>query len=551
MTQGLRALPGWRGSVRDYGLGAGAVGKRRVGFAGCSKSGTTGTPYKFKSQAEMLTELEIGTAVEQLSDLFIDAVDKEKRERSIDEVIYFEIDPAGETPAVAGVVDVTGAAGDIGLNGTVTTGGTPWHNRTYAIKVTKAGDIGTAYYQLCRNYEVPDEEHRVWEPEKRFLETAAGPPKECQIFLEEPGTGYYVKFTQAAVPAPDDFDEDDIFVWTSQAAIPTTAKAIAAINELAAWRSDELGIGGPSDITIIGCDQVFANTDWDDVHAIPTAEWDDNMHPVHVVCSIALATLSGSPATYQIDTWITAAVDESETYRQTTLPANEDINGGISLCSTWLLRETPIDNSRQVRHQNGSIVGQLARSELHWSLGRPNKFNFRGAYEVYPWNSEIDNMRRKPAENLEHYRTSLLVNDGHFLQPFKRPGAAKIVLSDSFAMCDDNSDYFLIEYYRVAAAWVGPVARVWFVPYTQEPGVSSADCVLLQSEFTEDILKPNIVDPNEPHDAEFKPFDDASISISAPADVLVTRTLEFEWYIVPVGSKRALEGFVQLVPEIT
>jgi hypothetical protein len=199
-----------------------------------------------------------------------------------------------------------------------------------------------------------------------------------------------------------------------------------------------------------------------------------------------------------------------------------------------------------VRHQCGAVLGQAIRSRWHWDVGWVEKFGFRGATAVYPWNSRIDNMTVKPSESALENRTAILSNDGHVLAAFPRTGfAVKVVTSDFWAMADNTSDYFKAPYYRVVGG-THVVLRNWFTPHTREPGLSSNDAAQLEAEAQATVMKPRIVDPSKIGDAIAKPYNDAKISIWAEADVLVTERLDYALLIEPTGSKRQLSGWTQL-----
>lgn len=541
MALGKRDLAGFIPNIKDHGLGATIGTGGRCGFAGVSKGGTAGQFYEFKSAADMLATLERGPAVEQLLDLFDDGYDPLEPALGVRSVIYREIDVGSNVgTASVPVHDGTGTATAVTEDAGVYE---PRLNRSYAIEVTVGGAIGTARYKLCRNYDVVDPEHRVWGDEYKFVVTTTGPPAKSRIYVEEAAGGTYIEFTDSTTPDTD-FVVGDVWHWDTTAAAADTTSVEAALLALAQWRdAGGNGIGGTGDITLIGCDRQFADTVWDDVHQIATDEWDDNIHPVQFVISVEAPTKSGTPLTYQIDTWVTGVVADSEAYRTATIPTNSLLNGALCLNAVYMLR--PTTDGPQVRHQCGAVLGQKVRARWHWDVGWVERFGFRGALAVYPWNSLTDNMSIKsgvPEEN----RTATLNTDGHVLVAWPRAGhIRKIVTDTDWAMCDLTSDYFKAPYYRVVGG-IHVVLRAWFAVLAREPGISSNDAAALEAEINGTIVSPRIVDPNKPKDAIPKPFNDAHISVWAEEDVLVTEELDYSLQIVPVGSKHQLTGYTQL-----
>jgi hypothetical protein len=550
MTEGLRTLPGFIPTIREGGLGAGAGLGGRCGFAGVSKDVAAGTFVSLKSAADVKEKLGRGPAVEQLLDFFEDGFDGADQKLSVQEVIYREIDPTGGTAANIGQ---TAGAGNSG-NATVAVGGTPWLDRVYNIEVTQGGEVGAARYKICRNYGVVDIDHQIWSEELKFVVTDTTSPQKCQIYLEaaieDPDNGAYIEFTEDTTAT--DFVAGDNWTITATAVVPTQANVEGAITALAQWRDTAgNGLGGTGDISFIGCDQQVApgtnQVNWKNIHQIATDEWDNNIHPVQIIVSVDECDTTGAPAEYDIDTWVSTVVSETETYRGTTIPGNDLLNGALVINAVYLLRDLPRWlGGAQVRHQGGAVLGQALRSPWHWDIGWVEKYGFRGGLAVYPWNSKTDNMTVKPLESALENRTATLTNDGHVLAAFPRAGTAvKIVTSDFWAMAETTSDYFKAPYYRIVGG-THVVLRTWFTPYTREPGISADDAAALEAEIQGTVLKPRIVDPSKPGDAIAKPYNDAKITVWAEADVLVTEELDYALVIVPTGSKRQLTGWTQL-----
>jgi hypothetical protein len=542
---GKRDLKGFIPNIKDRGLGATLGDGGRVGFCGLSKGGVAGTFYELASVSDVVSNLVRGDGVDQLIDLFDDGYDQAEPAQSVKKVIYYEIDPAGGAAAVPGTPALT--AGGTGT-ATCASGGTPYRTRSYCIKITATGNIGdgVARYSLCRNYDVVDTSHQVWEEEKIFPTTTIGPPQKCKIFIEGVNEGNYVEFTEGV---GNDFVEGDLWTWNTVPGLPTVPKTTAAVQALASWRDAGMnGIGGTADISTIGCDRAVASTDWDDFHAIATAEWNDNLHPVQIVLSTIMATKT--LGVYVIDTagadWLPTLIADSVTYRTATIPTNGDLNGALELSAIYqLVDKQSNQDGAQVRHRCGSIVGMKARARWqinpHWTA----RFPFKGGKAIYPWNSKVDNMTKKagaPDEN----RTARLSKDGHFVVAWPSQGALTVLSIDNeWAMADPLSDYFLAPYYRVIGG-THVLLRCWFNGIAGSPGISSNDAAGLQKEINATILKPRTVDPNKPGDAEEKPYDAAQITVWAEADVLVTQQLQYSLAIVPVGSKYQLYGYSQL-----
>jgi hypothetical protein len=552
MTEGLRTLPGFIPTIRDGGLGAGLGLGGRCGFAGVSKDVTEGTFVSLKSASDVRENLGRGPAVEQLLDLFEDGYDREDQTLTVQEVIYLECDTTGDTTAT---IDSTADGGNSG-NATDAAGGTPWLDRIYNIKVTQGGEVGTARYKICRNYDVVDLEHQVWSEELKFVMTAEGPPMKSKIYLEapleSPDEGAYVEFTEDTTAT--DFEEGDNWTITTTPLIPSQASIETAITALTQWRDAAgNGLGGTGDITLIGCDQEIAasGTNWEDIHQIATDEWDNNIHPVQIIISVTECDTTGTPEVYDIDNWVDGLVTATETYRATTIPGSDLLNGALVINGIYALRDLPNWlGGPQVRHQCGAVLGQAIRSRWHWDVGWVEKFGFKGATAVYPWNSKTDNMTVKPGEAALENRTAELTNDGHVLVAFPRTGVGvKIVTSDFWAMADSQSDYFKAPYYRIVGG-THVVMRTWFQPLTREPGVSSNDAAAIQAEIQGTILKPRTVDPSKPGDPIEKPYNSAKVTVWAEADVLVTEELDYALLIEPTGSKRQLTGWAQLRPNV-
>jgi len=550
MTLGKRDLKGFVPSIKDRGLGAKPGDGGRAGFAGISKGGDKTLFYEFKSLADAVATLVRGPAVDQLTDFFDDGYDPKEPSLSVKSVVYREIDPTGGTAAAPGTPLLT--AGGTGT-GTCTSGGVPYRERTYCIKITASGNIGagTVRYRLCRNYDVVDVNHQYWEPEQRMAVTAVGPPAKCKIFLEDPGSGNFVEFTDNVVPAGS-FVVGDLWTWTTAPALPTVAKTVAALTDLAQWRdAGNNGIGGAGDITMIGTDRPFASADWDDVHAIATYQWNNNIHPVQFVISTPLAVKA--LGLYVIDAaaadWAPQLVTDSLTYRVTTIPTNSALNGALEVSVVWGLTDKSTNqDGPQVRHKCGSILGMKARGRWHWNIHWTDRFPFVGMKAVYPWNSPSDNMTIKAASP-ENNRLAVLSVDGHFITAVPGEGyVVAITVDNEWAMADLLSDYFLGPYFRIVGA-THITERVYFAAAVNgagSPGISSNDAVVLEAEMNAVILKPRTVDPNKSGDSVIKPYNAANIHIWAESDVLVTQTLVFSQVIVPTGSKRQLAGYTQL-----
>lgn len=548
MVLGKRDLKGFITSIRDRGLGATPGQGGRVGFCGVSKSGLATTFYEFKSPADVVSTLGRGPAVDQLLDLFDDGYDSKEPSLSVKSVIYREIDPAGGTAFSFGVPALTGTG-----TGTAVSAGQPYRDRTYCIRITQAGSIGagTVRYQLCRNYDVVDPAHRVWETEQAMPITVAGPPAQSRIYMEEPNAGTYINFTDNAVPAGS-FVLGDLWIWTTAPALPTVANTVAAVTALAQWRdAGNNGIGGTGDITIIGCDRPVAAADWDDFHAVATYQWNNNLHPVQIVLSTPIATKAGG--LYVIDTimtdWLPALVAASQLYRITTIPTNAALNGALELSALWGLTNRPTNqDGPQMRHKCGSIVGMKARARWHWNIHWTDRFPFLGLTAVYPWNSLTDNMTTKAATP-DNNRLAQLSVDGHFVVGVPGEGNIVTITADNeWAMADMLSDYFLAPYFRIVGA-THVVERVWFAAAVNgagSPGISSNDAAALEAEMNAVILKPRTVDPDKSGDSVIKPYNAAAIHIWAESDVLITQTLMYSQRIVPTGSKYQLEGYSQL-----
>lgn len=545
MALGKRDLAGFIANIKDRGLGAQPGQGGRPGFAGVSKGGDKTLFYEFTSVADVVATLVRGPAVDQLIDLFDDGYDPQEPALSIKSVVYREIDPTGGTVADPGTPTKTGTG-----TGTGAAGGTPYRERTYAVKISNSSYIGAGdlRYQLCRNYDVVDPAHLYWEPEQRMVVTTAGPPAKSKIYLEEPNGGNWVEFTDNVVPAGS-FVAGDIWTWTTAPALPTVAKTVTAVRDLASWRDGaNNGIGGYGDETLIGCDRPAASTDWDDFHDVATDEWNDNIHPVQIVLSTPLAVKAAG--LYVIDTvaadWLPKLIEDSATYRNATIPTNSYLNGALGLSAIWLLTDKSSNqDGPQLRHKCGSLLGMAARGRWHWNVGWVERFKFSGAKAVYPWNSKADNMTTKsgvPKEN----RTARLSRDGHFLVAWPRSGALAIIgVDNGWAMADPLSDYFKLAYFRVVGG-IHVVMCSWFNTVVGAPGISSNDAAVLEAEMTSVLIKPRTVDPNKSGDSIVKPFNQARLRIWAEDDVLVTEQLQYSLMIVPVDSKYQLAGYSQL-----
>ena len=543
---GYDDLAGFIPTIRDYGLGAGAGIGGRVGFAGKSLSGNPVLFYEFRNMGEARAVLGIGPAVEQLEDLFDEGFSSEDRELNLKSVIYREIDPTTEAAATATVDD----AAVVG-NSTWAAGATlPELDRTYGILITRGCDDlddNVAQYLLCRNYDVVDVNHRVWEGPYTMISNAAGV---VTLFLETTGApGATVVGTTGAVP---DLVVGDIITIVHTAPVPTVVATQRAIQDLVEWR-DPLGlpIGGTSDITMIGTDQEQLVATWDEIHAIATNEWNNNFNPCWIVFSVPQCAKVGLLGTaYNIAPWILLNEGSSNVYRGVTIPGNNLLNGAISVSAIWALRQTSVgvpggQNTMVVRHQAGAVLGQAARSRWHWDIGRLKKFNLKRTTYIYPWNSDLDNMTFDGANEAER-RTSLL-NNQHFLMAWPRVGYLRRIAVDSFwAMCDNLSDYFKQPYYRIVGG-THVVMRIWFNNYVRAPGISSNDAAFLESACNAEVIRPRIVDPQRMTDPEIKPYQDAYIDIWALPDVLVTEEFNYGIRIVPTGSLHQLTGWTQLV----
>lgn len=544
---GYDDLAGFVPEIRDYGLGAGMGVGGRVGFAGASLTGDPTLFYQFTNMAQVRAALTRGPAVEQLEDLFDEGFSTEDRELNVQTVVYREMDRTGigvGTEAVdpAGFIgDATWAVGGVVL---------PALDRIYGILFITGEALladNLAQYMICRNYDVVDVNHRVWEGPYTLIEDAI--PGTATINLEAPGAGPTIVGTTVG---PADVDVDDLIIVTHTAPVPTLPLTQQAVQDLAEWR-DALGlpIGGTDDISMIGTDQAQALATWDEMHAIATNEWNNNFHPCWIVFSVPQCTLVGAAGTdYDIDTWVDLCVADAALYRGVTIPANDALNGAISVSSIWALRQTSVgapggQNAMIVRHQTGAILGQAARARWHWDIGRLKKFNLKRTSYIYPWNNELDNMTFDGANEAE-FRTTR-INNERMITAFPRIGYLRRIAVDSFwAMCDNLSDYFKQPYFRVVGA-IQVVARIWFNNYVRAPGLSSNDAAALEAACNAEIIRPRIVDPKRPADPDIKPFDDAYINVWAEPDVLITEVFNYGLRIVPTGSLHQLTGWTQLV----
>jgi hypothetical protein len=544
---GYDDLAGFVPTVRDYSLGAGMGIGNRVGFAGSSRDADPTLFYEFRNVAEARATLGLGPALEQIDDLFDEGFSSEDRELNVQSVIYREIDRAGITIATESC-DFTGVTGvSTWAVGAVTL---PALDRTYGILITRGCtdlDDNIAEYLICRNYDVVDPNHRVWEGPYTMISDGAGG---VMIYLETPGAPGPTVDGTTGVGA--DLNVDDLIIVVHTAPVPTAALTQQAVQDLAEWR-DATGnpIGGTEDITMIGTDQAQLLATWDEIHAIATNEWNNNLHPCWIVFSVPQCGLTGALGTnYDIDTWIVLNEGSSNTYRNVTIPANADLNGAISVSTIWHLRQTSVgvpggQNAEIVRHQAGAILGQAARGRWHWDVGWLRKFNLKRTTYVYPWNSELDNMTFDGTNPAEERTTRL--NNQHLITAWPRVGYLRRICIDSFwAMADTISDYFKMPYYRIVGA-THVVMRIWFNNYVRAPGISSNDAAFLEATCNAEVIRPRIVDPLRMADPEIKPYNDAYINIWALPNVLVTEEFNYGLRIVPTGSLHQLTGWTQLV----
>lgn len=541
---GYAELAGFVPNIRDYGLGAGMGIGGRCGFAGKSFSGDPTLFYEFHNMAEVRAALARGPAVEQLEDLFDEGFSSQDRELNVQTVVYREISPVGEAAGTE-AVDSTGVTGDA----TYAVGGVtmPSLDRTYALLISRADAAlanNVAQYMLCRNYDVVDVSHRVWEGPYTIIEDAV--PGTSTIYFEAPNAGPTLVITAVG---PGDFDLDDLIIVTHTAPIPTVALTETALTDLASWR-DALGnpIGGTADISIIGTDQPRLLATWDEIHQIATDEWNNNFHPILFIISVPqCGKVAGS---YDIDTWVALQVASAAAYRGVTIPTNTLLNGALSVSSIWVLRQTSVgvsggNNAMIVRHQAGALVGQAIRGRWHWDIGWLSRYNLEKSTYVYPWNSQVDNMTFDGTNEAE-YRTTR-INDEHMLTAWPRPGMLRRIAVDSFwAMADLLSDYFKAPYFRIVGG-THVVMRIWFNNYVRAPGLSSNDAALLEAACNGEVIRPRIVDPSRQGDPVFKPYNDAYINIFAESDVLTTEEFDYGIRIVPTGSLHQLTGWTQLV----
>ncbi|GAF85363.1 unnamed protein product, partial [marine sediment metagenome] len=181
---GYDDLAGFVPTIRDYGLGAGMGVGGRVGFAGSSRDGDPLVFAEFRNVAEARATLGLGPALEQIEDLFDEGFSSQDRELNLQSVIYREIDRTGigvgtEVCDFTGVVGVaTWAVGAVTL---------PALDRTYGILITRGCNLlddNIAEYLICRNYDVVDVNHRVWEGPYTMISDGAG---NVMIYLETPG----------------------------------------------------------------------------------------------------------------------------------------------------------------------------------------------------------------------------------------------------------------------------------------------------------------------------------------------------------------------------
>jgi len=545
---GYDDLAGFIPFIRDYGLGAGMGVGGRVGFAGSSLAGDPLVFYQFHNMAEVRAALTRGPAVEQLEDLFDEGFSSEDRDLNVQTVVYREIDRTGIAVATE-VVDMLGVTGDA----TYAVGGAPLPalDRTYALLITRADALlanNVAQYMLCRNYDVVDVNHRVWEGPYTIIEDVV--PGTSTIQLEAPAAGPTLVVTGVG---PGDFDLDDLIIVYHTAPVPTAALTATAVQDLAEWR-DALGlpIGGTEDISMIGTDQPQLLATWDELHAIATNEWNNNFNPCWIVFSVPQCPLVGGVpgAAYEIDVWVDLQVASAALYRGVTIPTNDDLNGAISVSSIWALRQTSVgvpggQNAMIVRHQAGAILGQAARARWHWDIGRLKKFNLKRTTYIYPWNGELDNMTFDGVNEAEYRSTR--INEEHMLMAWPRIDYLRRIAIDSFwAMCDNLSDYFKQPYYRIVGA-TQVVLRIWFNNYVRAPGLSSNDAAMLEAACNAEVIRPRIVDPKRLADPDIKPYNDAYVNMWAEPDVLVTEVFNYGLRIVPTGSLRQLTGWTQLV----
>lgn len=549
---GLDGLVGFIPAIQDQSLGTRPGGTKRCGFAGASMDQTfaAGVFVELNSSDDVIRLLGRGPAVDQLLQLFEDGADPIERRRAIETVIYKEIDDSGGV-AASTAVDVTGVTG----SATAAVLGTPWLDRVYIIEVMEGGDIGVAKYRLCRNGDVIDTNHRVWEELKIFPITTVGPPDLSRIYLE--GTGVagdaYIEITEGIGA---DFVVGDIIVVTNTCVVPTAATIVTAYTDLFSYRDlMGFGIGGFNDITYVGSDRIFAldNSDWDEIHALITAEWDNNLHPCRAVLSVANATQTGIPLAYDITTWTTAAAFGAEDYRITQIATNGDIEGGIEVEAIWLLRPCDVDKSVQVMHQTGSILGQIVRGEIHWQTMYWERMGHTRASAVYPWNSDIDNLHNDGTA-VEHVRTDRL-SAAHLNIARARPYfARKIVGEAEWGMATLLSDFNIAPYYRILGA-IHNELRAYYAAMAGAPGISASDADYIGALLQSIVINPKISNPSKEGDSVPKPLngepltaDSNTITVWAPDDAITTGVLNYSLTITPTGSTRQITGFGRLAP---
>ena len=571
MTEGNANLTGFLPIVDDNSLGVSPGSGGQVGFA-CVAMGPSYTdPFllsnwvRLRSKGDVTAYLGRGPGVEQLLDLFDDGVDPTNPNEGVQEVLVRTIDMTGAAAATITAVPVVVGTGSATCAGA----GTPWLDRKYCIEILSsgnvgaaAGDLSTATYKICDNYNVVDPNHRVWSEERKFINDS---PTTTTVYLEQANAGANVKFTAGV---GDDFVAGDLWIFSTTCAVPTIAKQLLAYQDLIDYRgSDGSGIGGQGDttakggMTLLSTDRTHAAADWDDIHAKITNEWNNNQHACHFIVPVPIALrLAPAPYEFDIPTWVALCQATSTTYRTITMVANNYIDGGISLCAGYACRSTAstpsVTNPNIIRHQAGSMLGMLGRSKWHHSLGWKQKMRSIGVSKdgsggtgcMYPWNSRLDNMTTAAGLN-ENTRIDRIAgsssSNARMLTLRYMPGLWVSPEWD-WTMAGVTSDFFCIAYYQLMYAVFAQIGAYFNKNFAGSPGLTDSDCALVQQAINAAILQ-----PMTGNDAVNQPYSASSIRVWVEADVLNTQQMQYELLLVPQASKRQLTGHAKLVRSVS
>jgi hypothetical protein len=570
MVEGNANLKGFLPLVDDNSLGVSPGSGGQVGFACVAMGPSYAAPFilsnwiRIRSKGDIARYLGRGPGPEQLYDLMDDGVDPTNPNEGVQEVIVRTFDMTGATAATITAVPVVVGTGTATCAGA----GTPWLNRKYCIKILTTGNVGaadgdlsTATYQICDNYDVVDTDHRVWSEERKFINDA---PTTTTVYLEEANAGANVKFTAGV---GDDFKAGDIWIFSTACAVPTAAMQLVAYQDLIDYRgSDGFGIGGQGDttakggITLLSTDRTHAFADWDDIHAKITNEWNNNQHACHFIIPVPPPTRAAVTFLFEIDTWVTLCQSKSTTYRTITMVTNNYIDGGISLCAGYACRATAstpsVTNPNIIRHQAGSMLGMLGRSKWHHSLGWVQKMRSIGVSKdgsggtgcIYPWNSKLDNMTTYTGLN-ENTRIDRIAggssSNARMLTLRYLPGLWTGPEWD-WTMADVTSDFFCIAYYQLMYAVFAQIGAYFNKNFAGSPGLTASDCALVQQAINAAILS-----PMTGNDAVNQPYSASSIRVWVEANVLTTQQMQYELLLVPQASKRQLTGHAKLVRSVS